>query len=182
MKYGTLIAAGALAGVVAFAPAASAVIQLPTVTTLTATPPTATTGQQVLLSAQVAGCPDPTVSVGMSFFDGTVNISPDPPGAVGIDAGGNASLPVTFDTPGTHTITAVFNATEGCAVSSATFDVIVTAASVPTPTTTTTPIPTPTVTQSNVVGVMVDSNQRNNNTNSASNVIDWHALLGIRDS
>lgn len=112
---------GALAGAVTCAPQASAQVQELTTTTLTASPSSAAIGQYVTLSAQLSGCADPSTSIGMSFFDdgdllATVPIAPN----------GDASLIRSFSTTGTHTITAVFNASPECAVSFATTNVVVT--------------------------------------------------------
>ncbi|MFG2078105.1 Ig-like domain-containing protein [Nonomuraea maritima] len=111
---------GALAGAVTCAPQASAQTQAPTTTTLTASPSSAAIGQYVVLSAHLSGCADTSTSLGMSFFEGGDLLATVP-----IAANGDASLIRSFSTTGTHTVTAVFNASPECAVSYATTNVVV---------------------------------------------------------
>lgn len=126
-RHEVLIALGVLAaGLATYAPEASAQVQSPTTTTLTASPSSAATGQQVTLSAHVSGCPDPTTSIGMSFFDGGNLLQTAP-----IDTNGDASLTISFSSAGTHTIEAVFNASTECGVSSDTKNVDVTSSPTP---------------------------------------------------
>ncbi|MFD3564060.1 Ig-like domain-containing protein [Streptomyces sp. NPDC058686] len=118
-----LVVATALAAVLGLASPAWAVGSS---TTVTATPQSTQVGATVQLAATV-DCPaDPTGGLGVTFFDDMVQLD-----TVHVNANGQANLPTTFATPGTHTITASYNGTTECDASHNTTTVQVT--SVPTP-------------------------------------------------
>lgn len=120
---GTLIAATALAAVVGLASPAMAVASA---TTVTATPQSTTTGAPVELEATVTCPADPTGGLGVTFFDG-----PDLLATVPVTADGRAHYTATFNTTGTHTITAAYNGNGACDASNNTTTVNVTAAPTP---------------------------------------------------
>jgi len=122
----------ALAGMLVFAPQAWAQ-PVQSTTTVQASPSSATTGQQVILTATV-NCPGfpHQGGLGVTFFDG-----PNLLDTVPVNAGGQASLTTTFTTEGAHQITAAYNGNGTCGASNATTTVQVTAE--PTPPTPPTP-------------------------------------------
>jgi Bacterial Ig-like domain (group 3) len=103
----------AFAGLLVFAPQAVAQPVVPSTTTVEASPAQATTGQQGVLTATVT-CPGfpPGGGLGVTFFDG-----PDLLDTVPVGANGQATLTTSFDTPGAHTITAVYNGSQNCSAS-----------------------------------------------------------------
>ncbi|WP_381790600.1 Ig-like domain-containing protein [Streptomyces niveus] len=122
-RRGRLVVATALAAVLGLASPAWAV---PSSTTVTATPQSAQVGASVQLAATV-DCPaDPTGGLGMTFFDGTVQLDTVP-----VNANGQASYNTTFSTAGSHTITAAYNGNSGCDASNSTTTVQVTSAPTP---------------------------------------------------
>jgi hypothetical protein len=122
----------ALAGMLVFAPQAWAQ-PVQSTTTVQASPSSATTGQEVVLTATVT-CPGfpPQGGLGVTFFDGANLLDTVP-----VDASGQASLTTTFTTEGAHEITAAYNGNGNCGASSATTTVQVTSG--PTPPTPPTP-------------------------------------------
>jgi len=123
-----LVIFAALASVVAFAsPAAAAV---PSTTSVTATPAAATVGQTVQLTATVTCSADPSGGLGVTFFDG-----PDLLATAPVNASGQATLPTTFSTTGSHTITAAYNGNADCFASNSTTTVQVSEAPPVPPTT-----------------------------------------------
>jgi hypothetical protein len=127
----------ALAGLLVFAPQASAQPFANSSTDLVASPAAATVGESVGLNATVT-CPGftPGGGLGVTFFDG-----PNLLETVLVGAGGQATLTTSFATEGDHEITAAFNGTNDCGASNDTATVEVSAA--PTPPTPTPPTPTP---------------------------------------
>ncbi|MFE7126231.1 Ig-like domain-containing protein [Streptomyces sp. NPDC057617] len=114
----------AFAAVVAFAtPAAAAV---PSMTTVQATPSSATVGQSVQLTATVTCEGDPSGGLGMTFFDGGDILNTVPVGA-----DGQASYTASFTTTGTHTITAAYNGNDNCGASNDETAVVVSTTPVP---------------------------------------------------
>ncbi len=118
-------AATALVAVVAFATPAAA--QESSTTTVQAVPSSAAVGAPVELIATVS-CPnDPSGGLGVTFFDGGDILDTK---QVGAD--NTARLPdTTFDTVGTHTITAAYNGNAECFASSASTTVTVSATPTP---------------------------------------------------
>ena len=97
----------AMAAVVAFASPAAA--QESSTTTVQAVPASAAVGTPVELEATVT-CPnDPSPGLGVTFFDGGDLLDTVPVGADGV-----ATYTATFDTVGTHTITAAYNGNDEC--------------------------------------------------------------------
>ncbi|MFE2385448.1 Ig-like domain-containing protein [Streptomyces misionensis] len=126
-RQGTLIATAVLAAVVGLATPAAAAGSL---TTVQASPSTATVGSPVTLTATVACPQDPTGGLGVTFFDGGDTLDTVP-----VDASGHATLATSFGTTGTHTITAAYNGNqvggEGCGASNGTTTVTVTQSPTP---------------------------------------------------
>jgi type V secretory pathway adhesin AidA len=121
-RQGTLIATAALAAVVGLAtPAAAA----DSSTTAQASPSTATVGSPVTLTATVTCPEDPSGGLGVTFFDGGTELMPTVP----VNSNGQATLTTSFNTTGTHTITAAYNGNqvgdEGCGASNGTTTVTV---------------------------------------------------------
>lgn len=122
---GWAVTSAALAAVLAAAaPAAAA----PSSTSVTASPPTATVGSPVQLTASVTCASDPSGGLGMSFFDGGDLLSTVPVGA-----GGQATYTTSFTTAGTHTITAAYNGNQACDASNGTATVQVSVSQTPPP-------------------------------------------------
>ncbi|MDT7654532.1 MAG: hypothetical protein QOI36_5938 [Pseudonocardiales bacterium] len=121
----------ALAGLLVFTPQAWAQ-PVQSATTVQASPASATTGQQVALTATVTCRGFIPGGLGVTFFDG-----PNLLDTVPVDASGQATLTTSFTTEGTHTITAAYNGYNNCGASNSTTTVQVTAA--PTPPTPPTP-------------------------------------------
>lgn len=114
----------ALTAVVAFAPPAAA--QGSSSTTVQAVPATAEVGDPVALQATVACANDPSGGLGVTFFDGGDLLDTVPVGSDGV-----ATYTATFDTPGTHTITAAYNGNTECFASNSTTTVQVSDSPVP---------------------------------------------------
>lgn len=116
----------ALAGMLVFAPQAWAQ-PVQSTTTVQASPSSATTGQEVVLTATVT-CPGfpPQGGLGVTFFDG-----PNLLDTVPVNVSGQASLTTSFTTEGAHEITAAYNGNGNCGASNDTMTAQVT--SVPTP-------------------------------------------------
>ncbi|MEU6383823.1 Ig-like domain-containing protein [Streptomyces bauhiniae] len=122
-----LTVAAALAAVLGLASPAWAV---PSSTTVTASPQSATVNTPVQLLATV-DCPaDPTGGLGVTFFDGGDLLDTVP-----VNANGQAGYTATFTTAGTHTITAAYNGNTDCDASNSTTNVQVSAAPTPPDTT-----------------------------------------------
>ncbi|MFE9292469.1 Ig-like domain-containing protein [Streptomyces niveus] len=119
-RRGRLVVATALAAVLGMASPAWAA---PSSTTVTATPQSAQVGTSVQLAATV-DCPgDPSGGLGMTFFDGGDELDTVP-----VNANGQANYTTTFNTTGSHTITAAYNGTGECDASNNTTTVQVTSA------------------------------------------------------
>jgi hypothetical protein len=116
----------ALAGMLVFAPQAWAQ-PVQSTTTAQASPSSATTGQEVVLTATVT-CPGfpPQGGLGVTFFDG-----PNLLDTVPVNVGGQASLTTSFTTEGAHEITAAYNGNGNCGASNDTMTVQVTSAPTP---------------------------------------------------
>ncbi|EST23044.1 hypothetical protein M877_28405 [Streptomyces niveus NCIMB 11891] len=115
-----MVVATALAAVLGMASPAWAA---PSSTTVTATPQSAQVGTSVQLAATV-DCPgDPSGGLGMTFFDGGDELDTVP-----VNANGQANYTTTFNTTGSHTITAAYNGTGECDASNNTTTVQVTSA------------------------------------------------------
>lgn len=116
--------AGAFAAIVAIVGLASpAVAAEQSTTTVQVSPPTATAGAPVQLTAMVTCTGDPSGGLGMTFFDGGDILATVP-----VAANGQAGHVATFATAGAHTITAAYNGNANCFASNATATVTVTAA------------------------------------------------------
>ncbi len=102
----------AMAAVLVFASPAAAAEQ--STTTVEAVPASVTVGDSVDLIATVT-CPggDPGPGLGVTFFDGAELLD-----SVRVGADGRATLPASFETPGTHNITAAYNGNADCFASS----------------------------------------------------------------
>ncbi|WP_329079010.1 Ig-like domain-containing protein [Streptomyces niveus] len=119
-RRGRLVVATALAAVLGMASPAWAA---PSSTTVTATPQSAQVGTSVQLAATV-DCPgDPSGGLGMTFFDGGDELDTVP-----VNANGQANYTTTFNTTGSHTITAAYNGNGECDASHNTATVQVTSA------------------------------------------------------
>jgi hypothetical protein len=123
-RTGWKAAIAAMAAVVALATPAAA--QEPSATTVQAVPANAAVGESVTLQATVTCSNDPSGGFGMTFADGseildTVPVSPD----------GTARYTTTFETAGSHTITAIYSGNSGCFSSNSTTTVQVSDSPVP---------------------------------------------------
>ncbi|MFD1524079.1 Ig-like domain-containing protein [Pseudonocardia yunnanensis] len=117
----------ALAALLAFAPQASAQ-PAQSSTTAQASPASATVGEEVVLMATVTCSAPPGGGLGVTFFDGANLLDTVP-----VDANGSASLATSFDTTGTHEITAAYNGNDNCGASNDTTTVEISDAPPPPP-------------------------------------------------
>ncbi|WP_175439703.1 Ig-like domain-containing protein [Streptomyces sp. WMMB 714] len=114
----------ALVAVVAFATPAAA--QESSDTTVQAVPSSVAVGAPVELIATVS-CPNsPSGGLGVTFVDGGDILETVP-----VEEDNTARYPTTFDTAGTHTITAAYNGNEECFASNDTTTVTVSAVTPP---------------------------------------------------
>ena len=107
----TLGTLATLAVVASASPAAAAAVD--STTTVQASPTAPVTGQLVALNAKVDCTGDPSLGLGVSFFDGQDLLATAP---VGTD--GTSTLRTGFISTGEHEITAAFNGDDNCNASS----------------------------------------------------------------
>ncbi|MET9062859.1 Ig-like domain-containing protein [Streptomyces antibioticus] len=119
-----MVVPAALAAVGAFA--SPALAAEPSTTSVQTTPSSASTGEQVHLTATVTCTADPSGGLGVTFFDGATLLDTVP-----VAADGTAQLNTTFTAPGTHSITGAYNGNDNCGASSGTSTVQVSAAPTP---------------------------------------------------